>query len=245
MEAELAWHSHYGQDRVVAALFAGSPAPFFVDVGAADPFLHSNTAALEQRGWHGLCLEADASLLHKLTKLRTCNVLGAAVSNVQGHEVAMVMTPSVGRAANATRTVARVVKNHSIADLRREEAVARASGGALEAHGVRSSSLPALLELHRAPSTIEYVSFSLSDSAVEEDALVPLLLDSRRNILSLTLTSGAGDKLRSRLSRTGFFWVDSVRFGAAGQLWVHASQRSAARERVRQPQMPVPMGVGG
>lgn len=50
--------SQIGQDRWVAeAVFPGVTNGYFLDVGSADGFVNSNTWALEQRGWTGICVD--------------------------------------------------------------------------------------------------------------------------------------------------------------------------------------------
>ena len=58
------WHSTHGQDRTVAELLGWKHDGYFVDVGASDPHVASNSRALERDyGWRGLCIEASAALL--------------------------------------------------------------------------------------------------------------------------------------------------------------------------------------
>lgn len=65
-----AWYAQAGQDEWVAGLH---PEPgYFVDVGAHDGVTHSNTYALEQMGWTGLCIEPNAEAYAELVKNRTC-----------------------------------------------------------------------------------------------------------------------------------------------------------------------------
>src|SRR5262245_3936727 len=54
----LRFPSQIGQDRwVEEAVFPGVTNGYFLDVGSADGVVHSNTWALEQRGWSGICID--------------------------------------------------------------------------------------------------------------------------------------------------------------------------------------------
>lgn len=75
--------SQAGQDEWVHSIVGDSG--FFVDVGAHDGIVHSNTYALEQLGWTGLCIDAnsDAFLRCKANRPGSQHSLGI-VSDHQG-----------------------------------------------------------------------------------------------------------------------------------------------------------------
>jgi FkbM family methyltransferase len=56
---------------------------FFVDLGSADGVAISNTWALEQNGWAGICIDPFPRNMES----RTCQVFGEAVDNVGGRTV--------------------------------------------------------------------------------------------------------------------------------------------------------------
>jgi FkbM family methyltransferase len=56
---------------------------FFVDLGSADGVAFSNTWALEQRGWTGICIDPFPRNMES----RTCQVFAEAVDNVGGRTV--------------------------------------------------------------------------------------------------------------------------------------------------------------
>lgn len=75
-------HSQAQQDIFYALLFAGHPG-VFVDVGARDGVVISNTYVLEQRyGWTGLCVEPHPKFFGRLQKNRRCGLVNAAVADV-------------------------------------------------------------------------------------------------------------------------------------------------------------------
>jgi hypothetical protein len=52
------FYSQMGQDKWVSeAIFPGVRNGFFVDVGSGDGTFNSNTKALEQKGWTGICID--------------------------------------------------------------------------------------------------------------------------------------------------------------------------------------------
>ena len=230
--ASTEWHSAYGEDRVIVDLLGRDG--YFVDVGAGDP---SNTRALERDfGWHGICIDANVEALHKLTRTRTCTVVGAVV-HASAESVGLLVLPT-SQHRDHEHVVARLVRNRSIAEARKEEELARRAGGRVDQ--AQSTDLVAILSEHVAPLSIGYLSLALGGSAAEEAALIPLLLAARHRMRAITLSAQPSPKLRDRLQRHGYFWVETVRFGDDGQLWVDASLRAA---RVRQPQLEVKMGV--
>ena len=76
--------SQFGQDRLVGdVLFRNKPG-FFVDVGARDGRVISNTYYLEQIGWLGIAVEPHPSLFEELKRSRNCKTVNAAISDRQG-----------------------------------------------------------------------------------------------------------------------------------------------------------------
>jgi len=63
------------------AFFAGEIAGYFVDVGANDPQVHSETWHLEQRGWTGVLIEPQPDLAEKIRQCRTAKVYAVACSS--------------------------------------------------------------------------------------------------------------------------------------------------------------------
>ena len=76
------WHSHQGQDRIVATLLRSSKQRrYFIDLASSGGLTHSNTVVLERDyGWRGLCIEANSGFWPSLANRRTCEVVGAAVA---------------------------------------------------------------------------------------------------------------------------------------------------------------------
>lgn len=80
------YRSQWGEDRWLLANGILPTLGVFVDVGAGDGARGSNTLLLEQRGWHGLCVDADPRNRDPLSKRRRCVVETCAVSSRSGSQ---------------------------------------------------------------------------------------------------------------------------------------------------------------
>ena len=80
----LRWPSQIGQDRWVAErVFPGVRDGYFLDVGSADGVLGSNTWALEQRGWTGVCIDPFPANMAG----RKCQMFTKVVDSAAGRTV--------------------------------------------------------------------------------------------------------------------------------------------------------------
>ncbi len=70
------------EKQLVQSFFAGKPG-FYVDVGANDPVLDSQSQHLEALGWTGLLIEPDPDCCELLRKNRTGTVVQMACSSPQ------------------------------------------------------------------------------------------------------------------------------------------------------------------
>lgn len=75
-------YSQAGQDAWVHSIVGDTG--YFVDVGAHDGIVHSNTYALEQLGWTGICIEPDEAPAQELIRNRSSLTLGFAISDHEG-----------------------------------------------------------------------------------------------------------------------------------------------------------------
>jgi FkbM family methyltransferase len=76
------WYSEVGQDEWVHSLHPTRG--YFVDVGAFDGVEHSNSYALEQLGWFGLCVEPESGAFDRCQAARSCDVMCVAASDHEG-----------------------------------------------------------------------------------------------------------------------------------------------------------------
>jgi FkbM family methyltransferase len=85
--------SQIGQDRwVTQTVFPAVTDGYFLDVGSADGFLNSNTWALEQRGWKGICVDPFPSNMTG----RTCQMFQDAVDAQGGQRVRFAAAGELG-----------------------------------------------------------------------------------------------------------------------------------------------------
>ncbi len=78
--------SQIGQDFwVFGEVFNEKERGFFVDVGAADGVMLSNTYILEKRyKWQGICIEANPEFYARLKRTRSAKCVHACVNSVEG-----------------------------------------------------------------------------------------------------------------------------------------------------------------
>jgi len=77
----------YCQDLVAYAYFKAKRDGFFVDIGAHDGVLGSNTLVFEKLGWKGFCVEPNPDVFALLRKNRTCDAYEFAVTASSGETV--------------------------------------------------------------------------------------------------------------------------------------------------------------
>jgi Methyltransferase FkbM domain len=78
------FYSQIGQDKWVSeAIFPGVKNGFFLDVGSGDGTYTSNTKALEQKGWTGICIDPFPTNMQD----RSCQIFKEVVSSEAGKRV--------------------------------------------------------------------------------------------------------------------------------------------------------------
>jgi FkbM family methyltransferase len=82
----VAYHSQFGQDALVREeFFPGRSDGVFVDVGAGDGVVDSNTLHFEEEGWSGLLVEADPATFERLKAARRCPAENVACADHRGN----------------------------------------------------------------------------------------------------------------------------------------------------------------
>ncbi len=81
------FYSQSGQDKGALSVTRHKSEPkFFVDIGAYDGINTSNTLALEECGWTGICVEANPEIFATLANNRPNAInLQFAVASFDGH----------------------------------------------------------------------------------------------------------------------------------------------------------------
>ncbi len=69
------FYSQHGEDFLLQKIFADVAGGFFVEIGCIDGRRFSNTLALEQRGWRGMCIEAHVDYIDLLRSNRPNSII--------------------------------------------------------------------------------------------------------------------------------------------------------------------------
>ena len=139
-------YSQLGQDAWVLKHFPGPG--MFVEAGASDGVLNSNTLALEKLGWAGICVEPGREFM-ALCKNRMCFVDDRCLWKVGGTQIAFYEPPEA-HWAGIQETF------HDSYDR---------SGG--ETVLVETITLPSLLDAYDAPRVLDYLSLDTEGSELE------------------------------------------------------------------------------
>jgi FkbM family methyltransferase len=87
------FYSQIGQDKwVLETVFPGVKNGFFLDVGSGDGTQLSNTKALEEQGWRGICIDP----FPKNMEGRTCQMLKEVVFSESGKRMQFQASGDVG-----------------------------------------------------------------------------------------------------------------------------------------------------
>lgn len=79
------FYSQFKQDEFLYnILFKDFKTGFFIDIGAYDGIIDSNTLFFEELGWDGICIEPNPSKFEKLTNSRKCKCIKCAISDKEG-----------------------------------------------------------------------------------------------------------------------------------------------------------------
>lgn len=146
--------SQLGQDLLALGMFGPNHRGFFVEFGATDGVEYSNSWLLEKRfGWTGILAEPGRAWHRDLLKNRSCNIDKRCVYSSSGEEVMF----SEVKEARALSTISRFmdVDHHKT---RRENQTS---------YLVPTVSLKDLLDFHKAPRRIDFISIDTEGSEFE------------------------------------------------------------------------------
>lgn len=184
-----------GQDLWVIEQSGFKRGGYFVEFGATDGVLLSNTWLLETAfGWTGLCAEPNPAYFSKLQQNRRCTLSNACIGARSGEEVEFIL-------ANEYGGIAAFAEADTHAERR---AAYRAEGQVIR---VTTVSLDDALRQADAPHDIDYLSIDTEGS--ELDILTAFPFD-RWNIRLITVehnNSPQRDALRTLLERAGYRWT--------------------------------------
>jgi FkbM family methyltransferase len=97
------FHGQFGEDRILAEIFAGRAEGYCVEVGAADGRSGSATYLFEQKGWHCLLIEPIPACVEEIRKHRACAVVNCAASSREG-EATFVIAENVEQMSTLDRS---------------------------------------------------------------------------------------------------------------------------------------------
>jgi FkbM family methyltransferase len=144
--------SQLGQDLWVLEKLNWKQGGFFVEFGATDGVLLSNTWLLEKSfQWQGICAEPNPKFFEQLRRNRTCHLSSACVHRASGEKMRFVLADVYGGL---------------VAHAREDDHLAKRA--AYEANGevmqVETISLMDLLDRYNAPQVIDYLSIDTEGS---------------------------------------------------------------------------------
>ena len=67
-------YSQFGEDCVVRSYFNGDEIGFYLDIGCNDPITYSNTWLLYLKGWKGIAIDANPTLIERYKSTRTRDI---------------------------------------------------------------------------------------------------------------------------------------------------------------------------
>jgi hypothetical protein len=138
----MTYRSQIGQDYWVHSVLGDKEDGFFVELGACDGLLYSNTLFFERKlGWNGLCIEPNDEYFAKLQANRSCHISNELISSAEGMEVDFLL-------CNATSGI---VDPDHVAPFFKGDARVRKT----------TTTLAAVLDAVKAPSTIDYLSLDV------------------------------------------------------------------------------------
>ena len=137
-------YSQLGQDTAVIDFYKNKKGGFFIEIGAYDGILLSNTYILEYKlKWKGICVEPIPSQFHKLQ----LNRIGSICENKAVHSESGELPFLIAKSNDLLSGLSQTINAH-------EKTIQNNS----QTIQVKTISLQELLHKHNAPSFIEYLS---------------------------------------------------------------------------------------
>jgi FkbM family methyltransferase len=147
--------SQLGQDMWVIEKCKFKRGGYFVEFGATDGVLLSNTWLLEKKyGWTGICAEPNPEFFSRLKINRSCTVVDSCIGKNTGEEVEFIFADVYGGNEKHMSDDKHGDKRRLYRDLGRTAKL-------------RTISLHDLLKEHEAPHTIDYISIDIEGGEYE------------------------------------------------------------------------------
>ncbi|MET0539967.1 MAG: FkbM family methyltransferase [Xanthobacteraceae bacterium] len=183
---------HHVENELKVAFFGRSTHGFFVDVGANDPQLASQTWHLEQLGWDGVLIEPQPDLAEELRKYRRTKVYAVACSSPANAGKALPL--HVAGSPHMTGIHASFDPNFAVPDMRRM--------GVIE---VPVKTLDEILIDVKAPVPIDFVSIDVETHEIE--VLEGFDISKWRPRLMLIEDLALDLRLHRYITRRGYKWI--------------------------------------
>jgi FkbM family methyltransferase len=183
---------HHVENELKEAFFDRSTRGFFVDVGANDPKLASQTWHLEQLGWDGVLIEPQPDLAEELRKFRRTKVYAVACSSPANAGKSLPL--HVAGSPHMTGIHASFDPNFAVPDMRRM--------GVIE---VPVKTLDEILIDVKAPVPIDFVSIDVETHEIE--VLEGFDISKWRPRLMLIEDLALDLRLHRYITRRGYKWV--------------------------------------
>ncbi|GAA5124088.1 hypothetical protein GCM10023212_23390 [Luteolibacter yonseiensis] len=184
--------SQIGQELWVLEKTSYKRGGFFVEFGATDGILLSNTHMLEKEfGWNGICAEPNPTSFRELEKNRGCIVSPACIGPITGERVEFIFAEAYGGMARDADS-----DNH------KDKRQAYADNGNTAI--LTTISLHDFLVEHRAPRIIDYLSI---DTEGSEFSILETFPFERWDIRYLTIEhnfTAQREKIRKLLESRGY-----------------------------------------
>jgi FkbM family methyltransferase len=193
----LDYKSHIGQDRWVAEVLKFKRNGYFLEFGALDGVLTSNTFVLEKElEWQGICVEANPTLYPAVCQNRSCITINAALWPESRTLIDMVD-------AHGLSSVVAYKNSDNQASLRESVTTRR--------FGIDTLNPTELLDRFRAPAVIDYMSLDVEGCEID---VLNALDFSRYHIAMMTIEhnhdEGRKAAVRSLLEPLGYFVADRL-----------------------------------
>lgn len=153
--------SQYGQDQLISRVNGHKSDGYFVDVGAFDGIVFSNTYALEKYyNWSGICIEANDVKFKDLQNNRKCIVSNDLLYSENGKEFEFLC----GRVASSAINDKSISHNMTIRNWNRFK---KDNEDEYIKIIKKSRTLESVLEQHNAPKDIDYLSIDVDGPEFE------------------------------------------------------------------------------
>ena len=188
----------------VLSTFAGlRPATqFYVDLAANHPTQDSSTHELEQRGWHGLCIEPNPEYVALLKVQRNCTTIPTAIDSHE-RDVNFEFAGTMGGIEDARFDNRAGTKGRMVSRL-------------------RTRRLQDVLREANAPHVIDFLSLDVEGA--ESAVLSPSFPWGQYTFLTISIERAPPD-LNARLFAHGYLFVKQLR---ADTMYVHSTHPRAA-----------------